>query len=61
MGATLAMAFGLMLIIEGIMPFVAPASWREMLRKVSALADGQIRFFGRSMMVAGLAVLARAR
>ena len=61
MGATLAMAFGLMLIIEGIMPFVAPASWREMLRKVSALADGQIRFFGLSMMVAGLAVLALAR
>jgi uncharacterized protein YjeT (DUF2065 family) len=61
MGATLAMAFGLMLVIEGVMPFLAPASWREMLRRVSALADGQIRFFGLAMMVAGLAVLALAR
>jgi uncharacterized protein YjeT (DUF2065 family) len=61
MGATLAMAFGLMLVIEGIMPFVAPGQWREMLRKVSALADGQIRFFGLAMMAAGVAVLALAR
>jgi uncharacterized protein YjeT (DUF2065 family) len=61
MGATLAMAFGLMLVIEGVMPFLAPAQWREMLRRVSALADGQIRFFGLAMMFAGLAVLALAR
>jgi uncharacterized protein YjeT (DUF2065 family) len=61
MGSTLAMAFGLVLVIEGIMPFVAPGPWREMLRKVSALADGQIRFFGLAMMVAGLAVLALSR
>jgi uncharacterized protein YjeT (DUF2065 family) len=61
MGATLAMAFGLMLVIEGIMPFLAPAAWREMLTKVSALADGQIRFFGLSMMAAGLVLLALAR
>jgi uncharacterized protein YjeT (DUF2065 family) len=61
MGSTLAMAFGLVLVIEGIMPFVAPGQWREMLRKVSALADGQIRFFGLAMMAAGLAVLALAR
>jgi uncharacterized protein YjeT (DUF2065 family) len=32
-----------------------------MLQKVSALADGQIRFFGLSMMAAGLALLALAR
>jgi uncharacterized protein YjeT (DUF2065 family) len=61
MGATLAMAFGLMLVIEGVMPFVAPGPWREMLRRVGTLADGQIRFFGLAMMVAGLAVLALAR
>jgi uncharacterized protein YjeT (DUF2065 family) len=61
MGSTLAMAFGLVLVIEGIMPFVAPGPWREMLRKADALADGQIRFFGLAMMVAGLAVLALSR
>ena len=61
MGAALAMAIGLVLVIEGLMPFIAPARWRDMLQKVSALADGQIRFFGLSMMLAGLAVLALAR
>jgi uncharacterized protein YjeT (DUF2065 family) len=61
MGASLAMAFGLVLVIEGLMPFLAPARWREMLQKVGAMADGQIRFFGLSMMLAGLAVLALAR
>jgi uncharacterized protein YjeT (DUF2065 family) len=43
------------------MPFVSPARWREMLQKVGTLADGQIRFFGLSMMLAGVAVLALAR
>lgn len=61
MGSTIFMAFGLMLVLEGVMPFVAPRPWREMLRRVGALADGQIRFFGLAMMVAGLAVLALAR
>jgi len=61
MGASLAMAIGLVLVIEGIMPFVSPARWRDMLQKVAALADSQIRFFGLSMMLAGLAVLALAR
>ncbi len=61
MGASVAMAIGLMLVIEGIMPFVSPARWREMLPQSAQLADGQIRFFGLSMMLAGLAVLALAR
>lgn len=61
MWATLGLAFGLMLVIEGIMPFVAPAQWREMLRKVAHLADGQIRFFGLSMMLVGVVVLLVAR
>ena len=61
MWSTLAVAFGLVLVIEGIMPFVAPGQWREMLRKVATLADGQIRFFGLSLMIVGLFVLAVSR
>jgi hypothetical protein len=61
MWSTLAMAIGLVLVIEGIMPFVAPGQWREMLRKVATLADGQIRFFGLSLMIVGLFVLAVSR
>ncbi len=61
MWSTIAMAFGLVLVIEGIMPFVAPGQWREMLRKIGTLADGQIRFFGLSLMIVGLVVLAVSR
>lgn len=58
MGASLAVAIGLVLVLEGLMPFVAPTRWREMMTKVLALADGQIRFFGLAMVLAGLGVVA---
>jgi uncharacterized protein YjeT (DUF2065 family) len=32
MAGTLLMAFGLMLVIEGLLPFLAPAAWRDMFR-----------------------------
>jgi len=50
-------AFGLMLVLEGIMPFVYPAVWRAVLRRVSALHDGQARFIGLSMMLTGFLVV----
>lgn len=61
MWSALALAFGLMLVIEGILPFVAPARWREMLTKVANLPDGQIRFFGLSIMLVGLLVVVASR
>jgi hypothetical protein len=61
MWSTLGMAFGLVLVIEGVLPFIAPGQWRDMLRKVAGLADGQIRFFGLSLMIVGLLVLAASR
>ncbi|AWI77078.1 MAG: DUF2065 domain-containing protein [Azoarcus sp.] len=57
MGATLLTAFALMLIIEGIVPFVAPATWRETFLRLARMADGQIRFIGLSSMLAGLILL----
>lgn len=56
MSALLA-AFGLMLVLEGVMPFVAPRFWRETFRRVTELADGQLRFFGLTSMLIGLAIL----
>jgi uncharacterized protein YjeT (DUF2065 family) len=47
----------LMLVIEGIMPFLFPASWRDALRKLTVLSDGQIRFFGITAMLSGLLLL----
>ena len=57
MGTTLLMAFALMLVIEGLFPFLAPSAWRETFRRLMLLSDGQIRFFGLSSMIAGLILL----
>ncbi|MDD5403940.1 MAG: DUF2065 domain-containing protein [Sulfuricella sp.] len=47
-------AFALMLVIEGILPFVAPAMWRETFRKMLEFSDGQLRFVGLGSMLGGL-------
>ena len=47
----------LMLVIEGIVPFLFPALWREMFSKLVLLSDGQLRFVGISAMLAGLLLL----
>jgi uncharacterized protein YjeT (DUF2065 family) len=57
MGTTLLMAFALMLVIEGLFPFLAPSAWRETFRRLMQLTDGQIRFFGLTSMLAGLILL----
>jgi len=50
-------AFGLMLVLEGIMPFLFPTEWRETLRKVSQFQDGQVRFLGLTLMLSGLLLI----
>ncbi|MDT8998510.1 DUF2065 domain-containing protein [Paucibacter sp. APW11] len=47
-------ALALMLIIEGLLPFISPAAWRQVFARVLAMSDGQIRFIGLSSMLAGL-------
>jgi len=61
MATTLLMAFALMLVIEGLLPFLAPKLWRETFRRLMQLTDGQIRFFGLTSMIAGLILLLVAR
>ena len=56
MWTTLGLALALMLVLEGILPLVAPAAWRELFMRVTELNDGQIRFFGL-IAVAGGALL----
>ena len=46
-----------MLVLEGMMPFLAPAAWRETFRRLIQLTDGQIRFVGLSSMLIGLVLL----
>jgi uncharacterized protein YjeT (DUF2065 family) len=55
--STLLMAFGLMLVIEGLLPFVAPRLWRDTFRRVTEMADGQLRFVGLTSIIAGLAMI----
>lgn len=57
MQVNLLAAFALMLILEGLLPFMAPAAWRETFRKMTELSDGQLRFIGLGSMLGGLLLL----
>jgi hypothetical protein len=51
-------ALALMLVLEGFLPFLNPGLWRRLFERVTAMSDGEIRFFGLTSMVIGLALLA---
>lgn len=51
---TLLMAVGLALVLEGILPFVNPALWRNVFAQVARMSDGQIRTFGLISISVGL-------
>ena len=50
-------ALALMLVFEGLLPFLSPGAWRSMFERATRLSDGQIRFIGLSSMVIGLLLL----
>ena len=50
-------ALGLVLVIEGLMPLVAPGRWRTLFRQMLALQDGQLRFMGLLLVLVGAVVL----
>ena len=54
---TFLMALALMLILEGVLPFIAPNVWRDTFRRITQMSDGQIRFVGLSSMLVGLLLL----
>jgi uncharacterized protein len=47
-------AFALLLVVEGIMPFLVPGLWRDTFRKAIELSDGQLRFIGMMSIAAGI-------
>lgn len=53
----LLVAFALMLVIEGIFPFLNPAAMRRMLLAVSQMDDHSLRIGGLVTMLLGLALL----
>ncbi len=55
--SNLLLAFALMLVLEGLLPLLAPSAWREMFRRLTRFRDGQIRFVGLVSVLVGLALL----
>ncbi|MEQ1807032.1 MAG: DUF2065 domain-containing protein [Burkholderiaceae bacterium] len=47
-------AFALMLVAEGLLPLLSPASWRSVFERALKMNDGQIRFLGMASLVSGL-------
>lgn len=50
-------AFALMLVAEGLLPFISPSRWRNIFERATQLSDAHIRFIGLGSMLAGLALL----
>ena len=50
-------ALALVLVIEGLLPFLSPGSWRRGFNQLMQLRDGQLRFFGLCSILLGLILL----
>lgn len=50
-------AFCLVLIIEGLLPFLSPGRWRRLLALADQVDDAALRLFGLGCMVAGATLL----
>jgi uncharacterized protein len=50
-------AVALVLVLEGLFPFLSPATWRNTFRRLMELQDGQLRFFGLCSILGGLLIL----
>jgi uncharacterized protein len=57
MWETLFSALALVLVLEGLLPFISPARWRQVFEQATRLSDGQLRFLGLSIMLTGLLLL----
>ena len=55
------LAIALVLVIEGLPLLLAPTRWRAVVRQVSSLADGQLRFFGLVLVLIGVVCLLLGR
>lgn len=50
-------ALALLLVLEGLLPLVAPQRWRNMFEQLLQLHNGQLRYFGCMCVLAGLLLL----
>ena len=57
MPETFLAACALVLVLEGLLPLVAPRAWRDAFRRLTDLSDGQLRFIGLISIVVGIVLL----
>ena len=50
-------ALALVFVLEGLLPFLSPKSWREMFERATKLSDGQLRFIGLSSLLVGILLM----
>jgi uncharacterized protein YjeT (DUF2065 family) len=50
-------AVALLLVIEGMLPFVRPGRYKQMVAQIVRLPDNQLRLFGLAAMIIGLLLL----
>jgi len=53
----LAVAFCLMLVLEGIIPFLYPQRWRALVAQLAAIEDRSLRLMGLFSMLVGTGIL----
>ncbi|MFM8610496.1 MAG: DUF2065 domain-containing protein [Burkholderiaceae bacterium] len=51
-------ALAWVLVLEGLLPLLAPGRWRDTFSRLMTLRDGQLRFFGLMCVGVGLLMLA---
>ena len=56
MSNSLWVALGLVLIVEGLGPLIAPNGWRNMVAQLSEQPDNQLRRIGGCLVVAGVVI-----
>jgi len=54
---TLWLALGLVLVFEGLFPFLSPRGWRQMVGRIVQLNDGQLRFFALCSLISGVLLI----
>ena len=54
-------ALALVLVIEGLLPFISPRFYRQSAEQLSALPDRVIRMIGLAVIVVGLVSLSLIR
>ena len=50
-------ALALVLVIEGMLPFVRPGRYKQLVAQIVRLSDNQLRIFGLTAMIIGIVLL----